>query len=82
MAPDGTLAPWTSPTGTPMAIAAATPTIPWSDLISSLTPNGRWLAAASPHGQPALNSRAWAVRLVEAYRKQMNDESLTDVAPR
>jgi cephalosporin-C deacetylase-like acetyl esterase len=41
MLPDGTLAPWTSPKGTPMAIAAATPTIPWSDLISSLTPNGR-----------------------------------------
>ena len=38
MQPDGTLAPWTSPNGTPMSIAAATPMIPWSDLISSLTP--------------------------------------------
>ena len=48
MQPDGTLAPWTSPNGTPMAIAAATPTIPWSDLISSLTPNGRWLDYTVP----------------------------------
>jgi hypothetical protein len=46
---DGTLAPWTSPNGTPMAIAAATPTIPWSDLISSLTPNGRWLDYTVPN---------------------------------
>jgi pimeloyl-ACP methyl ester carboxylesterase len=53
MLPDGTLAPWTSPNGTPMAIAAATPTIPWSDLISSLTPNGRWLDYTVP--QPAEN---------------------------
>jgi hypothetical protein len=48
MLPDGTLAPWTSPSGKPMAIAAATPTIPWSDLISSLTPNGRWLDYTVP----------------------------------
>ena len=53
MLPDGTLAPWTSPGGTPMSIAAATPTIPWSDLISSLTPNGRWLDYTIP--QPAEN---------------------------
>src|SRR3954454_14357028 len=53
MLPDGSLAPWTSPNGTPMAIAAATPTIPWSDLISSLTPNGRWLDYTLP--QPAEN---------------------------
>jgi hypothetical protein len=48
MLPDGTLAPWTSPNGTPLSIAAATPTIPWSDLISSLTPNGRWLDYTVP----------------------------------
>jgi len=51
MLPDGTLAPWTSPNGTPMAIAAATPTIPWSDLISSLTPNGRWLDYTVPRAK-------------------------------
>jgi hypothetical protein len=48
MKTDGTLAPWTSPNGTPMAIAGATPTIPWSDLISSLTPNGRYLDYTVP----------------------------------
>ena len=39
----GTLHPWTSPGGTPMHIAAAAPVIPWSDLVHSLTPNGRTL---------------------------------------
>jgi X-Pro dipeptidyl-peptidase (S15 family) len=53
MKPDGSLAPWTSPGGTPMSIAAATPTIPWSDLISSLTPNGRYLDYTVP--QPKQN---------------------------
>ncbi len=54
---DGTLAPWTSPNGTPMAIAAATPTIPWSDLISSLTPNGRWLDYTVPRAQENFTPR-------------------------
>src|SRR5690349_21241575 len=40
---DGTLAPWTSPAGTPLHIAAAAPVIPWSDLTYSLMPNGRTL---------------------------------------
>jgi pimeloyl-ACP methyl ester carboxylesterase len=57
MLPDGTLAPWTSPNGTPMAIAAATPTIPWSDLISSLTPNGRWLDYTVPRAQENFTPR-------------------------
>jgi hypothetical protein len=41
--PDGTLAPWTSPGGAPMRIAAAVPEIPWSDLAYALQPNGRTL---------------------------------------
>ena len=40
---DGSLAPWTSPAGTPLHIAAAAPVIPWSDLTYSLMPNGRTL---------------------------------------
>ena len=40
MLPDGSLVPWTSPTGTPMRIAAAAPEIPWTDLAYSLAPNG------------------------------------------
>ncbi len=40
---NGSFAPWTSPNGTPLHIAAAAPTIPWSDLISSLIPNGHGL---------------------------------------
>jgi predicted acyl esterase len=41
--PNGQLVPWTSPDGKPMRIAAATPTITWSDLAYSLVPNGSTL---------------------------------------
>ncbi|HWH43316.1 MAG TPA: CocE/NonD family hydrolase [Thermoleophilaceae bacterium] len=41
--PDGSYAPWTSPDGRPMRIAAAAPVVPWSDLVYSLLPNGRTL---------------------------------------
>ncbi|MFI5043028.1 MAG: alpha/beta hydrolase family protein, partial [Acidimicrobiales bacterium] len=40
---DGTLVPWTSPMGTAMAIAAAAPEIPWTDLSYALMPNGATL---------------------------------------
>jgi hypothetical protein len=38
--PDGTLAPWRSPSGTPLAIAVAWPRWGWSDLGRALVPNG------------------------------------------
>ena len=41
MMPDGALLPWRSPAGTPLAIAAAAPVIPWTDLIGAIAPNGR-----------------------------------------
>lgn len=40
MMPDGSLVPWKSPNGTPMSLAVATPSVPWTDLIQSLAPNG------------------------------------------
>jgi fermentation-respiration switch protein FrsA (DUF1100 family) len=43
MYPDGSLHPWRSPDGVPMRIAAASPSMPWSDLVYSLLPNGRTL---------------------------------------
>jgi predicted acyl esterase len=43
MLPDGSLVAWTSPSGKPMRIAAATPAITWSDLAYALTPNGSTL---------------------------------------
>ncbi|HEU4978657.1 MAG TPA: CocE/NonD family hydrolase [Solirubrobacteraceae bacterium] len=46
--PDGSFAPWTSPNGTPLHIAAAWPRWPWSDLADSLVPNGRLLAPHTP----------------------------------
>src|SRR3954453_12535579 len=36
-------AAWTNPKGTPMSIDAAYPRWPWSDLVESLEPNGRFL---------------------------------------
>jgi fermentation-respiration switch protein FrsA (DUF1100 family) len=54
MLPDGTLAPWESPDGKPMEIAAAVPQWPWTDLAYSLMPNGRTLdyVADSPYKGP------------------------------
>ncbi len=40
MMPDGSLVDWESPDGTPLEIAGAAPEIPWTDLASSLVPNG------------------------------------------
>ncbi|MDX6616498.1 MAG: type transport system ATP-binding protein, partial [Solirubrobacterales bacterium] len=37
---DGSYSPWQSPLGKNMAIAAATPEIPWTDLANALMPNG------------------------------------------
>jgi predicted acyl esterase len=41
--PNGEFAPWTSPKGKSLRIAAAYPRWPWSDLVDALTPNGRFL---------------------------------------
>jgi hypothetical protein len=43
MLPNGDLAPWRSPAGTPISLAAAAPDIPWTDLAYSLMPTGRTL---------------------------------------
>jgi predicted acyl esterase len=48
--PNGEFQPWKSPKGKKMSIAAAYPRWPWSDLVSALEPNGRFLdtEVASP----------------------------------
>jgi fermentation-respiration switch protein FrsA (DUF1100 family) len=45
---DGSFAPWRSPAGRPLAIRAAYPRWPWSDLVDSLLPNGRYLDFRPP----------------------------------
>lgn len=45
--PDESFVPWKSPNGTALHLAAAWPRWPWSDLVSSLTPNGRFLDFAA-----------------------------------
>jgi predicted acyl esterase len=50
--PDGEFAPWRSPKGKAMAIKAAYPRWPWSDLVNALEPNGRFLdSEVAPPGQ-------------------------------
>jgi fermentation-respiration switch protein FrsA (DUF1100 family) len=50
--PDGSFAPWMSPKGKSLSIAAAWPRWPWSDLVDSLLPNGRFLdTGVAPAGQ-------------------------------
>jgi dienelactone hydrolase len=52
--PSGAYAPWTSPAGRALALAAAYPRWPWSDLSDALVPNGRSgiTTYASPIGVP------------------------------
>ncbi len=45
--PDRTLQPWTSPQGKAMQISATVPEYGWTDLVSSLMPNGSTLDYAS-----------------------------------
>ncbi|HEX2085088.1 MAG TPA: CocE/NonD family hydrolase [Solirubrobacteraceae bacterium] len=48
MKPDGGYDAWTSPGGRQLRLAAAAPYIPWTDLVYSLQPNGRYLDYAIP----------------------------------
>jgi dienelactone hydrolase len=62
MLPDGSLAAWQSPNGTPMQIAAATPEIPWTDLPYSLLPNGStldYVADAPYQGRTGVLKSSW-----------------------
>ncbi|MBK8293478.1 MAG: acetylxylan esterase [Solirubrobacterales bacterium] len=54
MKPDGSYAPWKSPMGKDMEIAAAAPIVPWTDFAYSLLPNGRTLdyVKDSPYEKP------------------------------
>ncbi|OHV63310.1 hypothetical protein BCD48_04885 [Pseudofrankia sp. BMG5.36] len=61
--PDGTFAPWTSPNGTPLSVAASYPRWGWADLANALVPNGRatdttppnYATDTSPVGIPKLS---------------------------
>jgi fermentation-respiration switch protein FrsA (DUF1100 family) len=46
--PDGSFRLWTSPAGTPLAIRAAYPRWPGSDMANALQPNGRFLDFRTP----------------------------------
>jgi predicted acyl esterase len=69
MLPDGSLGPWTSPSGRSMRIAAATPESPWTDLMYSLVPNGRTLDYVSdaPYvGRTGVLKQSWENALYDS----------------
>jgi predicted esterase len=53
--PDGTFRAWRSPQGKPMAIAAAYAQWMWTDLISAVMPNGRFLDFRPATGNASLS---------------------------
>jgi pimeloyl-ACP methyl ester carboxylesterase len=55
MLPDGSYAPWTSPSGTPISLAAAWPRWLWSNGESIFTRNGRGPWSRTPTGVEAQN---------------------------
>ena len=63
---DGSFQPWTSPSGTPLKIAAAYARWPGSDLTYSLQPNGRFLDFRTP--KPSQSIRPGGV-----MKKSYND---------
>lgn len=72
--PDGSSAPWRSPKGTPLQIAAAWPRIGWSDAMASVLPNGRYRDdvrpvagdGIDPIGMPLASFGAGLVGLLDA----------------
>lgn len=53
--PDGSFTEWKSPAGVPLSITAAWPRWPWSDLVDSLLPNGRFLDTQIAPPRQSLN---------------------------
>ena len=90
MTPDGALVPWTTPDGTPLAIAAAAPFAGWSDLGYALRPNGRTLdteitsvdADLKPAGvqKQSINAGLYAAGALFGYYAPPGTDPEADVA--
>ena len=88
--PKGEFAPWTSPKGKKMKISAAYPRWPWSDLIDSLTPNGRFLdteiAPAKQSREPlgveiqSYNAGLYALGQVGGYYAPPGEDPEADIS--
>jgi predicted acyl esterase len=62
MLPDGTLTPWTSPHGIPIALAGAASETGWTDLVASLVPNGStldYVEDAPYRGRTGVLKQSW-----------------------
>ncbi|HTU13640.1 MAG TPA: acetylxylan esterase, partial [Solirubrobacterales bacterium] len=62
MMQNGSLVPWTSPDGTPMSLAVATPNIPWTELTYALAPNGSnidYIKDASYYGRTGVMKESY-----------------------
>lgn len=60
--PGGDFKPWVSPKGKSLKIAAAFPRWPWSDLVASLEPNGRFLDTRKPDQNESRNPLGIALK--------------------
>lgn len=90
MTPDGSLIAWTTPDGTPLAIAAAAPFAGWSDLGYALRPNGRTLdteitsvdADLTPAGvqKQSINAGLYAAGALFGYYAPAGTDPEADVA--
>jgi len=77
MEPDGDLVPWTSPAGTPMSIAVATPNIPWTELTYALAPNGNnldYIEDASYYGRTGVMKESYVQGLITQARNAPKGE--------
>ena len=87
--PDGSLVPWTSPPGKPMAIAATVPEFTWSDLATSLNPNGSsldyvahapyWAAVTASASRSSLEPRSTAAALLRLLRPDADSDPTANI---
>ena len=81
---DGSFAPWKSPKGTPLAIAAAYPRWPWSDLVNALLPERALprLPRVEPDREPRADRRLDPVVHHRAVRARIGGRLLLAAGPR
>ncbi len=77
MMPNGNIVPWTSPDGTPMSLAVASPNIPWTELTYALAPNGNnidYIKDASYFGRTGVMKESYVQGLITQARNAPEDQ--------
>jgi hypothetical protein len=73
MEADGSLAPWRSPAGVPLALRAAVAFTSWTDLGAAIAPNGAGLGESSPSREPLGPASAGARKFILEPGEQLAD---------